>query len=129
MTSGKNREKVQILITATVLNFLLNLFAIHEYGMMGAAAVSLLTNIFVAGVGYIFVSRQVRQEWTYGTRYSLPFLATVGLTYVLYWLRDVPIVYTVAPAALCCAIVIFIVGYTSSERKAILALKGNEQFA
>ena len=110
-------------MVATILNLVLNVFAIREFGMLGASVVSLVTNIGV-GFGYVFASRNVRTLWTYGLRYALPMLATVGTAALLVLSHGVSPLYTFAPALLACTFVIYFVGYTPHERRAILALRG-----
>lgn len=61
-TSQRQKYRTIIVVIATLINLTLNVIFIPTYGINGAALVSLVTNIFVAGTFYIFTRSQL-QNW------------------------------------------------------------------
>lgn len=62
-TSNRQIIRLYVVIVATFLNFLLNFFMINQYGVNGAAIVSLITNLFVALL-YIAAEFTLFKKWT-----------------------------------------------------------------
>lgn len=63
-TSNRQRIRLYVVMIATFLNFLLNSFFIHQYGVVGAAVVSLITNLFVA-ILYFYAAITFFRKWIF----------------------------------------------------------------
>lgn len=61
-TSNRQIIRLYVVMVATFLNFLLNYFMIKQYGVNGAAVVSLITNLFVALL-YIAAEFRLFKKW------------------------------------------------------------------
>lgn len=63
LTSSNNQgARTIIVFSATIVNLALNLIFIPQYGVLGAALISLITNIFVASLN-LYVSKSLLQNW------------------------------------------------------------------
>jgi O-antigen/teichoic acid export membrane protein len=121
-TSRRQTTRMTIVVTATVINFLLNVYFISNYGVYGAALVSLVTNILV-GLGYIIATRNLFTKWllTYKTMLPLCFTITVG---VLLWkLPQMNFIVTVPLVIIGMCVFSYYVGFTKEERKTIFLFK------
>ena len=63
-TSNRQHVRMYSVIFASILNVVLNYYAIPNYGALGAAIVSLITNVIV-GIIYIFFTRSLFYEWLF----------------------------------------------------------------
>ncbi|MCZ7603601.1 MAG: flippase [Ignavibacteriales bacterium] len=67
--SDRQKLRMYVVITATILNFSINYFLIPEYGPIGAAITSLITSIIV-GIGYIFFTYPLVSEWVFNKEFA-----------------------------------------------------------
>lgn len=90
LTASKRQHvRMALVIGATVLNFLANAYAIPRFGALGAAGVSLATNLAL-GIGYAAASGDlVQHRWLAADR-ILPIVVAVALTAAVIGLQ-VPI--------------------------------------
>lgn len=121
-TSRRQATRMVIVMLATVLNYLLNLYLIPRNGILGAAIVSLATNLFV-GVGYIVAARPMLTRWTADVRSIVPFLVTLLLAGILWHFRGIPAWYTAPAAVAIVSIVSYFAGFTRGEREIVFALE------
>ena len=77
---------MNVVISATMLNLILNYFLINEYGAYGAALVSLITNIFV-GVLYYSTTMPLFIKWT-DKKTLLVFILSCGVAYLFWQLKS-----------------------------------------
>lgn len=85
-TSNKQHIRMNVVISATMLNLILNYFLINEYGAYGAALVSLITNIFV-GVLYYSTTMPLFIKWT-DKKTLLVFILSCGVAYLFWQLKS-----------------------------------------
>jgi len=80
LTAAKRQHiRMVLVIGATLLNFAANAYAIPHFGALGAACVSLATNL-VLGMGYMIAGRDlIDHRWLSADR-VLPTVATVAMT-------------------------------------------------
>ncbi|MBU1298106.1 MAG: polysaccharide biosynthesis C-terminal domain-containing protein, partial [Bacteroidetes bacterium] len=114
-TSLRQYTRMLIVIAATIINFLINLYAIPKYGVIGAAYTSLLTNLFV-GFSYLIATKFSIVIRFFDIK-SISFLCgavTVGFLLVnIYpsnWFTGIIII------TLASSLFIYFIGFSSSER-------------
>jgi O-antigen/teichoic acid export membrane protein len=119
-TSGRQETRMWIVILGTIFNIFLNLFFIPEYGPVGAAIVSLITNACV-GVAYMFFASRNVAHWLFDRRMIIPILIAIALGVIAWEVRAVPVWYA-APILFCVyAGSVLYSGYGRSELKLIFA--------
>jgi len=79
-------------IFASVFNVLLNYYAIPNYGVFGAAIVSLITNVLV-GIIYISFTRPLFYQWLFNFKMIVTLILSSILAIVLWIIKDVYIFY------------------------------------
>ena len=121
-TSLRQKERMFVVMFATILNFILNVYAIPRYGTTGAAMVSLITNVFI-GFGYIFATRSFFSGWEVKPKNGLPLIITAIVAIVLWKIRLWPVWYIGPIAIATCSTVFYLLGYTKEERKLVFAFK------
>ncbi|MCL4706838.1 flippase [bacterium] len=117
-TSGRQFEKMIIVVAATVLTLALNAYAIPRHGVYGAAIVALITNSFVAA-GYALCARIFFVSWTLEVRYLLPGAMTLVLGLVLWSLPDLSFGHGLLAAVAFYALIFYFAGYTKDERQIV----------
>ena len=117
-TSDRQAVRMIIVVAGTLINYVLNFFMIPRYGPMGAAYVSLITNILV-GAGYVIASRHSFVKWTCDGRNVVSLVATGILALVVWNFRTVPLWYSCPIVIGLYAIIFYYVGYTREEWKLI----------
>jgi O-antigen/teichoic acid export membrane protein len=109
-------------LMATIINYILNQYAIPNYGPYGAAIVSLITNIIV-GIGYIISVQSTRQyfvQWISDIRNLILFTVTVTFGLILWNIRTYSFLY-ISPLVLSIYILVYYYyGYTKKERFLLL---------
>ncbi len=122
-TSRRQTARMLIVVSATILNFFLNMYFIPKYGVYGAAMVSLATNIFV-GILYILNNSKIFFELFLNIKLMVPGIITLILAICLWPIKtNLPILY--APLIIFgLGLVIYNMGYTIEERKMIFNLRG-----
>jgi len=117
-TSRRQTILMFVVIAGTVVNYVLNFFIIPTYGPMGAAYVSLTTNILV-GAGYVIASRHSFVQWTCDPRNLVSLVITGILALVMWNFRTVPLWYTCPIVIGLYALVFYYIGYTREEWKMV----------
>ncbi len=84
-TSGKQKNRMYIVLAATIINVILNIAIIPEFGVIGAAYVSLLTNIFVMSL-FILKSRGLFFQWKSNFLNMNLILGSITITVLFYLL-------------------------------------------
>lgn len=124
-----NNQKTRMLVVAlaVVLNLFANLYVISRFGILGAAVVSLFTNLII-GVGYIVSARKFTLEWRMAfTNMVPPLILTIIMTVVLVQLRTFPIMFTIPPVVILYGIAFYFLGYSKDERELVFALPRSSQ--
>lgn len=124
LTTSRNQNKRTIIvIIATVLNGALNLYAIPAFGVVGAASVSLATNLFAA-IAYIAVVRSKIPAVVSGIdRRVWIMIAGTFLLAVFYRLLNANFLLLALPlTAIVYPLVYYFIGFSTSERSAVFAL-------
>ncbi len=121
-TSLRQKDRMLVVMFATILNLMLNVPAIPRYGPTGAAIVSLITNIFI-GLGYKYATRSFFTGWEVSFKNSLPMIIIAIIGIVLWKIRLWPVWYIGPIAIALCTTVFYFLGFTSKERKLIFAFK------
>jgi O-antigen/teichoic acid export membrane protein len=119
-TSYRQKTRMYVAIGGTVLNIALNAFAIPAYGPLGAAVVSLVTNVAV-GIAFIATSRQSIVQWTFEPRNLILFALTAVVLMVLWQIRTISLWIT-APVVLgLYAVALYHVGFTREQLALVFA--------
>jgi O-antigen/teichoic acid export membrane protein len=113
-TSNRQRIRMYVVVTATILNLIVNSFVIPYYGIIGAAWVSVGINLFV-GLGYIIPNSKFFFTWFN----SIKVITLLGLVIFSFLLIDSTIVAMIITLFLYAALSYFI-GFTGSERSSII---------
>lgn len=122
LTTGRRQKtRMVIIVFAAIVNFSLNQYVIPVYGLLGAAFVSLATNVFV-GTGYVLMARPFVREWVFDVRKAVPLAMTIALSLLLWKLKTFSIVLMPLLALGVCAIVYYYFGFTKDERNLVFAL-------
>lgn len=81
-TSEKQKTRLLTVFLATIINLILNIIFIPEFGITGAAIISLLTNTFV-GIVYLYIIREVFLKWMFNktTLITIIFSGVVGFMF------------------------------------------------
>jgi O-antigen/teichoic acid export membrane protein len=114
-TSDRQRTRMMVVITATVVNLACNLYVLPRFGASGAAFVSLATNV-VVGFGYIFAKRARFFVWVRQLKTIVPPVVILGVAAVLWQIRAIPMWYVAPGVVGVFFAVIYYLGYTSDER-------------
>jgi O-antigen/teichoic acid export membrane protein len=123
-TSRRQFTRMTVVLGATALNLILNLYAIPRYGIGGAAVVSLLTNAFIFA-GYLFATRSFFPAWHATVKNGVLVASISVLTIVLWRFRMFPLWY-VGPAAIAlCMALFYYLGYSKEERNLVFSLKSS----
>jgi O-antigen/teichoic acid export membrane protein len=105
-----------VVVVATVFNFILNAYAIPRYGIIGAAVVSLITNIIV-GIGYVVACRFSFRVLIVDFRRCVLFALMMLTAYLLWQIRTIPFWYTAPLAVAFYVFVSYYFGFTKEERE------------
>ncbi len=121
-TSRRQTTRMAIVVTATVTNFLLNMYFISNFGLYGAALVSLTTNMLV-GLGYILATGNLFNKWMLNYKTMLPLCFTIVVGVALWMLPSVNFIISVPLVVVGVCVFSYYVGFTREERKMIFAFK------
>ncbi len=121
-TSQRQSTRMLIVMLATALNFALNAYLIPRNGILGAAVVSLATNIFV-GFGYIVATRPFLPRWIVDFRRLVPFFATIMLGGILWQFRTIPAWYVAPVAVVVISMISYFAGFTRDEREVVFTFQ------
>lgn len=113
-TANRQRIRMYVVITATILNLIINSMVIPYYGIIGAAWISVGINILV-GLGYIIPNRRFLFEWLNGIKE----LVLMGLIIFSFLLIDSTITAIVVTLLLY-GVLSYFIGFTKSERSSIV---------
>ncbi len=124
LTTARNQKlRMYVVVAATVLNLLFNSYAIPRHGIMGAAIVSLLTNIFVSGMCWYLAYAQLKP-----TRFSVDLRQMVVVAMSLTIVVAFRLFGTPSLGVGLIAVMVFLpfiywyFGYTPDEREIMLSL-------
>lgn len=87
--TGKQLKRTIIVIAATIVNLVLNLLVIKQYGSYGAILVSIFTNIFTA-VLYIYFVRDVFFKWIKDVKYLINIFIIIFIWYIFSQISITP---------------------------------------
>ncbi len=121
-TGNRQTSRMAIVIGAVFINIFLNIYFIPKYGPLGAAQVSLITNVLVA-LAYLAATKPFLGFWVADFSTIGPLALTLLLSMFLWQIRDISIWYIGLPSSALCLIIGFWIGYTPSERKTIFNFK------
>ncbi len=120
-TSRRQKTRTFLVIGATIFNFILNMYAIPRFGILGVAIVSFATNTLV-GIGYAVATKNVfPQQWLNSQR-LLPLLVITAGYLVLQCLSFPPTWVSLLLLAACYLSVVYFVGFTPSDRSRMSGL-------
>jgi O-antigen/teichoic acid export membrane protein len=123
LTTGHRQTRRMIIsVVAALLNFSLNAYFIPKEGPMGAAQVSLVTNILVA-LAYLAVTKPFLGFWVIDFATLVPLGLTIILSVILWQVRSIPLWYVGLPSAALCLLIGYWIGYTPNERRTLFTLK------
>lgn len=91
-TSGKQKNRMHIVLVATIINAILNIVLIPEFGVIGAAYISLFTNIFVM-VSFILQSHELFLKWRTNLLNANLIIGTLTIAVFFYFLSFSPYWY------------------------------------
>lgn len=91
-TSGKQNYRMIIVVAATFINLALNMYLIPIYGVIGAASVSLITNIFVM-FSFILIQKNLFSNWSNNILNSNILYGFISMTLLFYLLTLVNLWY------------------------------------
>jgi O-antigen/teichoic acid export membrane protein len=117
-TSGRQFEKMVIVVIATVVMVALNFYAIPRYGLYGAVIVSLLVNLFVAAA-FAWSARSFFVQWTLDARYLLPGILTIIFEVVLWNTHTLSTWYSMPVVLASYVFICYFIGYTKDERRLV----------
>lgn len=114
-TSNRQHVRMIIVISATLLNLVLNLIMIPKLGIIGAAYTSLITNGIVA-ILYFYATYPFVFKWFTKIDVLTPILFTVLISFAMYFFDpDNSIVFLVVFAPIYLFVVVYF-GYSKSEK-------------
>lgn len=122
-TSQRQKRRLWVVAGATVFNLLLNWYAIPRWGPLGAAVVSLTTNLLV-GVGYVAATGRLFYDWFLNIRPLVPLMCAVAIGVALWNLYWVSPLVTAPLALLFLSAIILWFGFTQEERHLVFARGG-----
>lgn len=122
-TSHRQKTRMLIVLFGTILNFVLNYFAIPRYGPFGAAIISLITNIFI-GAGYITTTITFFPKWTINIPFSLSIIFAFVLSVILWNIRTIQ-PFIIIPISILISLIFLVKFCYSKEERDLIFRKGN----
>lgn len=116
-TSKRQYIRMIIVIFATIVSFSLNYFIIPEYGIMGAAFVSLVIN-FMAGAGYIIAGKYNSVKWFAEARVISVLISVIVLAFLLNYFHAQIIFLSVS--LIIYLFLVYFIGFSNKDKKMIL---------
>jgi O-antigen/teichoic acid export membrane protein len=116
MLTTSNRQFVRMLlvISATVINYGINRYAIPNYGALGAAYTSLATNLLI-GIGYfIAIRNRAPENWFTKERLLPLFIILIGGIIMIY--DPIPIWSGILVITAIYIVIVFYMGYSTKEK-------------
>jgi len=117
-TSNKQKIRMYVVIIASILNLTLNSFLIPEYGVNGAAVVSLITNLFV-GIIYIYMNRKFFIISMVNSKMILLILISLTTASVL-WKLNSEIIFYLSPILVIIYMVLIYLYFLSEDDRHLL---------
>lgn len=111
-----NQQKRLVLpyAIATVLNIVINFFAIRYYSFIGAAITTVLTEFLIAAMAYKIVSKEIDYVPHVG-KFLLSIVAATVMGLALYWIRDWSLFATLPIGAGVYGVVLYLIGGVDKE--------------
>lgn len=125
-TSQRQKRRMYVVALATVFNLFLNIFAVPVYGALGAAYVSLFTNILI-GSGYIFSTRSFFSGRMINLKNHLILAYTIIIAVLMWQVRSFPIWYAAPLFVGLNIIVYYFAGYSLEERQLVFDFKHKQK--
>lgn len=122
-TADRQGERMRIVMVGTVVNVVLNFYVIPRYGAVGAAVVSLITNL-VVGAAYIWRSRMSFFAWSLEGRSLLLLGGTVVVAGVMSQMGDVSLWLAIPAVAILYGFGLYRVGLRPEERAMLFGTHG-----
>jgi O-antigen/teichoic acid export membrane protein len=122
-TSRRQHVRLGVVACAVVLNAGLNAFAIPAYGIAGAAAVALVTNVLVSA-GYIVAAWRENSGWFFEARTYAP-LIVAGLLGCGLWFGGMTRhLALLPPAVLLLGAAVLYLGFSPADRHVVFSRGG-----
>lgn len=121
-TSNKQNIRLYTVIIASILNLVLNYYFIPRYGILGAAIISLMTNIIV-GITYFFFTKSHLNNIVMNTKILLYLLISLIIGYLAWFYNSINIFITTPAIFLIFSFMIFF--FLSKEERKILLNTNN----
>ncbi len=118
-SANKQRSRMVVVILATILNVIANLFAIPRYGIIGAAWVSLGTNALIALVYISLVSIHMRQWFPLIDSGQLLMFAGFLIAGGVLWQCGISSLIVVLPLAIVLTVGLTFIGFSRNESKVV----------
>ncbi|MBA4317050.1 MAG: hypothetical protein C0412_01485 [Flavobacterium sp.] len=118
-TSQQQYIRMLLVIGATMLNLLLNLVAIPNLGIIGAAFVSIITNLIV-GIGYILAIKGFYNGKWFSFQRIIPFFFICSVLLLKYFIPSIPDLMIFIFTLVIYIPFIFYQGYDTQERLILL---------
>lgn len=123
LTTARRQEiRMRIIVLAAIANLCMNAYMIPLYGPVGAAKVSLITNVLV-GAAYVFATRPFFGSWIFNLATVIPFVVMITLSLALWYIRIIPMWCTGMLGVALCGLVSYWIGYTRVERTMLFSMK------
>jgi O-antigen/teichoic acid export membrane protein len=119
-TSNRHKVRMYVVIAAALINLVLNIIVIPNYGVYGASVVALITNLFVA-ISFFISTLPLFSEWMLNLRHFVFAVLSFAVFYLL-WLYNTINVFIGGPIIF---VIMFLFLYfyffSSDERKLIFS--------
>ncbi len=117
-TSHRQFSRVVIVAVAVTMNFSLNSYAIPKYGIVGAAVVSLITNLIV-GISYFFTNHFRDVVKFFNIKFIVFFGGTIAFGFILNNVLALNWIIALGLITIFSCFFIYFIGYNSKERNLI----------
>ncbi len=121
-TSNKQNIRLYTVIIASILNLVLNYYFIPRYGILGAATISLMTNIIV-GITYFFFTRTHLNNIVMNVQIILYLFISLIIGFLAWFYNSINIFITTPAIFLIFSFMIFF--FLSKEERKILLSTNN----
>lgn len=127
-TSNNQKSRMYIVIGITILNLIMNSYAIPRWGTTGAAIVSLISNLF-AGIFYFISIKLYNADLSFQLDWKVISLVGVTvITAIILWQTQLISFHVgVIMAAICYPILYYFLGYTYEERQLVITFPLNKK--
>ncbi len=117
-TSHKQKIRMFIVLIGTIFNFGVNLYIIPKYGVIGAAVISLVTNLLV-GFGYIITTLPLFYKWSLNFSYLLPIIIAAGISSILWPIKEFEPIFMIPFIIVICYFLLIRLSFSKEERNLV----------